>query len=205
MRLFVGITPTAEALAHAAGALDRRVRQAAPDGPDRIASTTPDMRWVPEGRWHVTLAFLGEVDPDRVPALCARLDDVADAHAPLQELQLAGAGTFRGVLWLGVKPTARHSPADRLARTVQREMRAAGMPVERRPWRAHLTIARWRPSSDRDAAAQRAVESLRDYAGPAFDVHEIRLVHSITGPRPSHADIHVARLSGSRGQGAGST
>ena len=193
MRLFIGITPTGEALAHAAGAVDR------------ISSTTPDMRWVSRERWHVTLAFLGEVDSDRVPALIARLDAVAGSHGPLQGLRLAGAGTFRGVLWLGVKPTERHSPADRLARAVQREMRAVGIHVERRPWRAHLTLARWRPSADRDALARQVADSLADYAGPAFDVHDIRLVHSITGPSPSHADVHVAQLRGSQGQGAGST
>ena len=193
MRLFVGITPPAEALAHAAGAVDR------------IAPTTPDMRWVPRERWHVTLAFLGEVDSDRVPALSGRLDAMAADHPPLGEMHLAGAGTFRGVLWLGVQPTGRHSPADRLARAVQREMRAAGIPVERRPWRAHLTIARWRPSADRDDAAHRAAQSLDDYAGPPFDVHEIRLVHSVTGPTPSHTDLHVARLGARPGQGEGMT
>lgn len=203
MRLFVGITPTAEALAHAAGVVDRRAGQAAPDGPDRIGSTAPDMRWIPSERWHVTLAFLGEVDTDRVPDLCARIDNVAVTRAPLHGLRLAGAGTFRGVLWLGVEPTERQSPVDRLARAVQREMRAAGIPIERRSWRAHLTIARWRPSADRDAAAHRAAEGLRDYAGPAFDVHEIRLVHSLTGPRPSHADVHVAYLTGDRPLAAG--
>ena len=205
MRLFVGITPSAEALAHAAGALDRRIGRAAPDGPHRIASAAPDMRWVPEERWHVTLAFLGEVDPDRIPVLGARLDEVAAAHRPLEAMRLAGAGTFHGVLWLGVWHTERHSPADRLARAVQREMRAAGVPVERRPWRAHLTIARWRPSAERDAAARRAAESLADYAGPAFDVHDIRLVHSITGPTPIHTELYVARLGAGGGQGAGMT
>ena len=182
MRLFVGITPPAEALAHAAGVVDR------------IAFTTPDMRWVSQERWHVTLAFLGEVDRDRVPALSARLDAVAAGHAPLEGMRLVGAGTFRGVLWLGVSPTERHSAADRLARAVQRELRAAGVPVERQPWRAHLTVARWRPSAERDAAAHAVAESLAGYAGPAFDVHEMRLVHSITGPTPSHTDLHVSRL-----------
>lgn len=193
MRLFVGITPPAEAVAHAAGAVNR------------IASTTPDMRWVSSERWHVTLAFLGEVDPDRVPALSGRLDAIAANHPPLGEMHLAQAGTFRGVLWLGVQPTGRHSPADRLARAVQREMRAAGISVERRPWRAHLTIARWRPSPDRDTSAQRAAESLDDYAGPTFDIHEIRLVHAVTGPAPSHHTLHVAELDSAAGQGAGMT
>ena len=182
MRLFVGITPPAEALAHAAGAVGR------------IASTTPDMRWVPPERWHVTLAFLGEVDPDRIPSLAAHLDEVAGTHPPLEGMCLANAGTFRGVLWLGVQPTGRHSPADRLARAVQREMRAIGIPVERRPWRAHLTIARWRPSVDRDAAAHAVAQDLADYAGPTFDVHEMRLVHSVTGPAPSHDTLHVSHL-----------
>jgi RNA 2',3'-cyclic 3'-phosphodiesterase len=179
VRLFVGITPTAEALAHASGALPE---------------LAPDLRWVPRERWHVTLAFLGEVDPDRVPALAVRLDAVAAEHAPLAGLRLAHAGTFRGVLWLGIEPSERHSAADRLARAVQREMRAGGIPVERRPWRAHLTIARWRPSAACDAVAHRMVDSLAGYAGPAFDVREIRLVRSITGPDPSHTDLHVARL-----------
>ena len=183
MRLFVGITPTPEARAHAAEAVDR-------------LATTAGLRRLARERWHVTLAFLGEVDPDRIPELATRLDDVAQAQAPLQGLRLAGAGTFRGVLWLGVEPTERHSPADRLARAVQREMRSAGIPVERKQWRAHLTIARWRPSADRDAAARGAADSLAAYTGPAFDVHEIRLVHSITGPTPSHTDLHLAGLGG---------
>jgi len=197
VRLFVGITPTAEALAHAAGAVDR------------IASTTPDLRWTPPQRWHVTLAFLGEVDPDRVPRLSAQLDEVAAVHPPLAGLRLEGAGTFRGVLWLGVTdpagalwsetatgwPFSTQEHLGGLARAVQRAMRDAHIPVERRPWRAHMTIARWRTSPERDAAAHKAVEALADYSGPAFEGHQIRLVHSITGPSPRYEDLHIATLS----------
>ena len=198
MRLFVGITPAAEALAQAApDGLDRRVGQAAPDGLDRrVGQAAAHMRWVSPERWHVTLAFLGEVDPDRIPDLAGRLDEVAATHPPLEGMRLAGAGTFRGVLWLGIEPTERHSPADRLARAVQREMRAIGIPVERRPWRAHLTIARWRPSPERDAAAESAAGNLAGYVGPDFAVHEMRLVHSVTGPTPRHETVHVCPLTG---------
>jgi 2'-5' RNA ligase len=207
VRLFVGLIPTPEATTHAAGAVDR------------IASTTPDMRWVPSERWHVTLAFLGEVDPDRLPVLTAHLDELAARQEPLAGLRLEDAGTFRGVLWLGVtdpagalwskSATGRPFPTEErlgaLARAVQRAMRDAHVPVERRPWRAHLTIARWRPSPERDAAARRAAEALADYSGPDFDVREIRLVHSITGPSPHYEDLHVVGLTGNKGQGAGKT
>lgn len=175
------MNPSAEACAHVAEALDR------------ISSTAPDMRWVPQERWHITLAFLGEVDPDRIPRLVDELHAVAAEHAPLSAMTLTGAGTFRGSLWLGVHPTERHSPADRLARAVQRAMRAAGVPVERRPWRAHLTIARWRSSPEIDRRGRALAEEM-DYAGPAFDIDAIRLVHSITGPSPTYTDLAVVPL-----------
>ena len=192
------MTPSSQALSHAAGAVDR------------IASTTPDMRWVPPQRWHVTLAFLGEVDPDRLPMLTAYLDELAARQEPLAGLRLEGAGTFRGVLWLGVTdpagalwsetatrwpfPTTPTPRQGGLARAVQRFVREAHIDVEQRPWRAHLTIARWRPSPARDAAAHEAARELDGYAGPEFGVDEIRLVHSITGPSPRYADLHVAPL-----------
>jgi len=182
VRLFVGMNPPAEACTDAAEALDRQVGQPA-----------PGMRWVPQERWHVTLAFLGEVDSDRIPRLIEGLQSVAADHAPLTALTLADAGTFRGSLWLGVHPTERHSPADHLARGVQRAMRAAGIAVERRPWRAHLTIARWRSSPELDRRGHDLAEGL-DYAGPTFDIDAIRLVHSVTGPNPTYSDLAVVAL-----------
>ena len=205
MRLFVGITPTAEAISHAAGEVDR------------IASTTPDVRWIPSQRWHVTLAFLGDVDADLVPALATHLDEVAASHAPIEALALTGSGTFPGVLWLGIAdaarpsesaPGRRFSPEVRLgglAEDVQRAMPLAGIHLESRPWRPHLTIGRWRPSPRREGAARAAARALAGYAGPAFDVHEIRLVQSITGPAPTYRDLHVASLTGTSAQGAGTT
>jgi 2'-5' RNA ligase len=193
VRLFVGIVPSAEAISHAAGVVDR------------IASTTPDMRWVPSERWHLTLAFLGEVDPDRLPQLTARLDDVAATHSSIDGLRLEGSGTFPGVLWLGVGSAEaagattdpRFSAESRLgglADAIQREMPKAGVHLESRPWEPHLTIGRWRPSPRREGAARDAARSLADYVGPAFGVHDLRLIHSITGPQPEYVDVHVAQL-----------
>ncbi|MGA1662509.1 MAG: RNA 2',3'-cyclic phosphodiesterase [Candidatus Nanopelagicales bacterium] len=196
MRLFVGIVPSPEAISHAAGAVDR------------IASTTPDMRWVPSERWHVTLAFLGEVDPDRVPELTSRLDHVAVAHEPIEGLCLDGSGSFPGVLWLGVGNAAeqtagnpRFSAVTRLgglADAIQREMPKAGVHLESRPWQPHLTVGRWRPSPRREGAARDAARSLADYAGPGFSIDEVRLVESMTDPEPEYRDVHVVRL-GARG------
>lgn len=180
MRLFVGIVPPPEAISHAAGAVDW------------IASTTPEVRWIPSERWHLTLAFLGEVDSDFVTELTIALDEVATS--PIRGLLLAGSGTFPGVVWLGVGGGAAESRLGSLADAVRRAMRRAGIGLEPHLWQPHVTVGRWRPSPRREKAARGAARSLADYADPEFDVDEIRLVHSVTGPTPTYTDIHVSRL-----------
>ena len=184
VRLFVAFAPSPEASQH----LDARLKG--------LREDIPTLRWTPPERWHVTLAFLGHIDRDRLPGLTEALDVVAASHGPLRGLSLTGAGTFRGALWLGITPTERHSPADRLARAVQRAMRSAGASVERRPWCAHLTVGRWKPSDDHThRVARSARDSLRDYAGPLFDIDRITLWQSRLGPHPSYTALHVCTLA----------
>jgi len=213
VRLFVGVVPSSEAISHAAGAVNR------------IASTAPDVRWIPPERWHLTLVFLGEVDAEKAPRLASALDAVGSSYEEFEGAQLAGAGTFPGVLWLGLGVSHRadsesdpHLPfgvsrrdplsaLGQVTRAVRRAMRAERISIEHRPWRPHLTIARWKhgrpasaadpskdsPSTPEDQAAQ-AVETLAEYAGPVFDVSELHLIHSITGPAPRYETRHITRL-----------
>jgi len=81
MRLFVGFFPPPEAISHASGAVDR------------ISSTTPDVRWIPPERWHVTCVFLGEV-PHSPRRLGAALDRALAGTPPVPGVRLAGSGTF---------------------------------------------------------------------------------------------------------------
>ena len=83
----------------AAGELDSAV------GPLRPA--WPELRWTGRDAWHLTLAFLGEVDEKLVGRLGPRLERAAAHHAPLS-LSLGGAGAFptaarARVLWTGVE------------------------------------------------------------------------------------------------------
>jgi RNA 2',3'-cyclic 3'-phosphodiesterase len=101
----------------------------------------PPARQVPVVDYHVTLHYLGPQPAERLAALAAALEAVGGARFPML---LAGAGTFRGeagteVLWVGVEPTA-----DLLAlhARVGLAIRAVGLPLESRPYRPHLTVAR---------------------------------------------------------------
>jgi 2'-5' RNA ligase len=182
MRLFVAVAPPPAALDHLAAAL-AEARGANPSG--------DPLRWVPPERWHLTLVFLGEVDDARVERLAAGVGPVAAAWPPLA-LGLRGSGAFPGVLWIGLAGDL--ADLDRLARAARRAVRAAGVAVERRPYRPHLTVARCRQPA---AAALHATrDRLGAYAGPAFAVEALRLIRSCPGPQPRYEQVANWPLGG---------
>jgi 2'-5' RNA ligase len=123
MRLFVAITPPAEAL-------EEMEALAAP-----LRAAWPRLRWTGPAEWHVTLAFLGEVDAGVLPGLGTRLERAARRH-PVLQLSVTGAGTFPGarrarVLWAGIRGDRK----ERAAPAPRRPMRAGGItPIS--PWPA---------------------------------------------------------------------
>lgn len=142
-------------------------------------------RWIPAERWHLTLLFLGGVPRDRVPAITDAAGPVVDA-APAMHLQLAGAGRFGSrrrpqVAWAGLAGDVE--PLTHLARALKRAARRLRLPVEDRPFRAHLTIGRWRPGQPADGELP---DRLADYRGPVWPVTEVRLLESHLGSAPRY-------------------
>lgn len=110
------------------------------------AATPAEARWVTPERLHLTLKFLGEIREDDVPRLIARAQAKLASEVPF-ELALAGFGAFpnareASVLWLGVAQGA--GALARLARKLDSASRALGGARDRRPFAAHLTLARLR-------------------------------------------------------------
>jgi RNA 2',3'-cyclic 3'-phosphodiesterase len=90
---------------------------------------------------HLTLAFVGDVPPERVAALETIGRDSARAIAPFTFV-LDRVGAFRdsGIAWLGTN--AMPVELDRLARALNEGLEAAQFHTERRPFHAHVTLAR---------------------------------------------------------------
>ncbi len=61
--------------------------------------------------------------------------------------------------------------------------RAVGLPVEDRPFRAHLTVGRWRPGQPADGDLP---DRLAGYRGPVWPVREVVLWRSHLGPEPRY-------------------
>jgi 2'-5' RNA ligase len=159
----------------------------------RAAASGVNTRLARRETWHVTLAFLGDVDDERAAAAAEAVQRAA--AGPPVELRLAGGGRFgRGrftVLWAGVSGDG----LDDLSRRVRRELRKSRVPYDNRPFRPHLTVARPGDKLDRDAIeADRAV--LAAYRGPAWPITEVRLMRSHLGPRPTYDRLGGWPLSG---------
>ena len=180
MRLFVALTPPAAALDELETATTAQ------------RSSGPALRWVGRDRWHVTLAFLGDVDAEWLEVLRPELRGAAARHHPMA-LSFAGAGAFprttRGrVLWVGMG--GDRDELRELASSVAGAARDSGIEQERRKFSPHLTLARGRMPSD----LSEVVEPLAGFSGCTWTARDIRLVRSHLGPRPRYETLETYSL-----------
>ena len=151
---------------------------------------------MPPQNWHLTLAFLGSVPDGRRADLEARLARAAARHQPLS-LRLSGSGQFgTRVLYVGVAGDVL--ALGRLAASVAAAARRAKVPVDDRPYRPHLTLARLRAGTSlADLAA-----ALASYEGPVWTADAIDLMESSPGGPglpPSYVSRARWRLAGKPG------
>lgn len=130
--------------------LEARLREAIGELQRRLRPRLGAIRLVrPEGI-HLTLRFLGPTSSAQVETIRPLLAAGA-AACPPAEARVAGLGTFpdRGsprVLWLGLEVPPEVLD---LQRACERAARAAGFESEERPFKAHLTLGRWRDRAPR--------------------------------------------------------
>lgn len=127
--------------------LPREVREAIGRARRDLEPVLPGWRWTRAEGVHVTVRFLGEVNPSRLPELSPRWERAAlEAMGPIA-LDVSGLGAFPStrrprVLWVGVAEAPERGRLRALAAAVEREARAAGFAPEDRAFRAHATLAR---------------------------------------------------------------
>jgi 2'-5' RNA ligase len=142
------------------------------------------LHWLDPMSWHLTLAFIGDVDPDDVQALADRIADAAALHEPLR-LGTGGLGAFPSamrarVAWYGVE-----DPEFRLAHLAADVGRPAGVEADG-PFTGHITLgrARGRPLDLRAFVAEPAPRG-------TLSVISIDLVRSRPGGGPANYETLV--------------
>lgn len=172
MRLFLGLpvpVELARALIRAAQQID-----------------LPKARWTAPEKAHLTLVFLGEVADDRLSAI---MQELAELEAASLQLRITRLGSFSrtGVLFAEVDPASdlRHLQAQ-----VEQRMSRCDFIQERRPYRPHITLARFHPVRGLNQAR---LASLRSPLPVSFRVDAMNLYRSHLSSKGSSYEILVQK------------
>jgi RNA 2',3'-cyclic 3'-phosphodiesterase len=152
-------------------------------------------RWVPADSLHLTVKFLGEVNPADEPAVKAALGR-ATAGARAVVVALGAFGVFPTpeaprVVWAGLEP----DPAlELLHHDAERAFEPLGFPPDGRPFRPHVTLGRAaRSARPRDFAGLGDALTALTCEGTAR-VESLELMESLPGPSMTYHVRHSERL-----------
>jgi 2'-5' RNA ligase len=187
MRLFIALD------------LDAAAREAIANEQKRLKTVLRESRgssikWVSPDHMHLTLVFLGEVEEARATALIGDVGrDVA--QRPF-DIVFGEIGVFppRGapsVLWMGVESGAE--PAIALQQELAARVASHDVRLESRPFRPHLTLARWRAS--RSADRERALAAVRRAVATLHVDHATLYQSRLSSAGPSYTALARANLS----------
>jgi len=157
------------------------------DALGRRQSGLPGANWRTREQLHVTLAFYGEMDERTADDLDAELSRIAGQPF---ELCLSGVGAFgeghrTHAVWAGVEPS---EPLSVLAGRCRAAAERAGLKLERREYRPHVTLAYLRPHVDPDrVGAWMAGHNL--LRSPPFRIDRFGLYRSVLSGEGSHYEL----------------
>jgi len=170
MRVFVAIP--------VAGLVEEALREVL----GRYRSEDWPVKWARPDGLHLTVKFLGAVEPERLVEIEGALGG-ASVGTPALPFSLVELGAFPGfararVIWAGLESGAA---LELLVDRVERACASLGFPLEGRPFRPHVTLGRVREGARLPASA---IQALEHTAMPAASYVADRMVlyESKTGP-----------------------
>lgn len=110
----------------------------------QLKKTLPSINWVRPESIHLTLKFLGYVDPSLVSLLLSALEPIGEKHAPFS-IDVQGLGVFPQVkhpriFWVGF--TGNTQALQELVLEIEAGLEPLGFPPEEKTYHPHLTLAR---------------------------------------------------------------
>jgi RNA 2',3'-cyclic 3'-phosphodiesterase len=148
-----------------------------------FASHGLDIRWVKPANMHLTVKFLGDVDPSDIESVGRVLSDTAANH-PMFDLTPRGVGVFPNIrrpsiVWTGI--AGQTDVLGSIHRSVNSGLSDIGFESDKRPYRGHLTLGRIKTHRNQN----RLVTALRvnqEFVSEAFSVERLVMFKSELQP-----------------------
>ncbi len=153
--------------------------------------------WVKPGNIHLTIVFLGDINEKDVPAVISCLDSAVVNYKPF-DISLGGMGLFPDirkprVLWFGL-----NGEIERLASLrddLQKPLESFGIKQEKRSFKPHLTLGRFRRPVRERNLLKRIVDDYSNISAFGGTLDELVLFKSELKPGGSiYTKIHSWHL-----------
>jgi 2'-5' RNA ligase len=175
MRTFIAVPTTAAVRTRVATVIER------------LRGAGASVKWVPPEQVHFTLKFLGEVEDEATPEVCARVTE-AVGHVPPFRVHVQGVGAFPRpsrprTIWLGAREGEAQMTS--LHQAIDRTLEPMGFHREQRRFVPHLTVGRLRSGSRHVETLAAELARHADYDGGTMAVAEVVVMASFlerTGP-----------------------
>ncbi len=146
---------------------------------DRLQSLQLQASWVRPSNIHLTLKFLGNIDPQRVPEIRETLTTVTQSTFPFQ-ISLEGMGVFPNwkrprVVWVGIQEPGKDLST--LHSRIDDALGALGFEKETRVFSPHLTLGRIK-SARGSKQLKQEMEAFSPFTSDAFEVNAVTLFQS---------------------------
>ena len=149
------------------------------------AGSTPGagrIKWVDPGNLHITLAFLGDTEEERITVASMVLQRICSSTGPFS-FSLKGLGVFRNfrdlkVIWVG---TDHEEELVLLGKRLSEGLKDAGFRLEKKEFVPHITLGRIKVPGDNEHIKSYVVHNSETFF-QEIKVEEIILFESILKP-----------------------
>lgn len=151
---------------------------------NRFKSLNLDAAWVKPSNIHLTLRFLGNTDPGKLPEIKQRLDERLSSLTPFP-VSLGETGVFPNtrnprILWIGLRDP--ENKLDPLHKIIEDTVERIGFPPEPKKFAPHLTLARIK-SRKGSRLIEQEISKIGRVNSDSLEVTGVRLYQSRLTPQ----------------------
>ena len=162
--------------------IDPKMTQKISEVQSQLTRSLTGIRWVVQENLHFTLKFLGAVEEEKITSIIKAVGRVVRPAQPFS-LTAGGIGVFPDirkprVLWVGLEAQGLQT----LSQEVEAALEPLGFAPEKRGFKPHLTIGRWRNFTAKAQRLREEIDHWKDQDFGQSTVEEVVIFQSILKP-----------------------